>query len=120
MGLLAWGDRPDARGPSQIGGAVQRTDTDRLHRCETFLDEQLELALVGVAGDDPAAARRIGPRDQQAAGAREGALERERLRKERLVNRLRVLRSALVALLELLLQLRQQHAQPRRHGAPGW
>ena len=99
----------------RIRGAVQRADADRLERREARLDEQLELPLVRVPGNDSAAAGRIGAGDEHAAGARERALERQRLGKQRRVDRLLVLRRALVVLLELLFQLRQQHVEAGRH-----
>src|SRR5436853_604848 len=52
-------------------------------------------------------------------GLREGALECERPRKQRRVNRLRVLRGVLIRLLELLLQLRQQHVEAGRRWTSG-
>ena len=79
VGLLAGGDRPDERAAAEERGAVQRADFDRLERREARFDEQLERALVGVAGDHAAAARRIGADEQRAAGAKKVDLELRQL-----------------------------------------
>src|SRR3954469_10773009 len=56
--LLADGDRAGAIRAAEVGSTVERADLDRLERRESALDEQLECALVGEAGNDAAAAGR--------------------------------------------------------------
>ena len=110
---------PMLRSASEVTRAVQRGDADGLERREARLDQQFDLALIGVAGDDAASPGRIGAGDEHAAGAGKRALERHRLGKQpgiqQRIRPLSCLRHPRVGLLELLLQLRRQHVEPRRH-----
>src|SRR5262245_16187667 len=62
--LLPDRDRADLLCAAQVGRAVQGADLDRLERREPALDQQLDRALVRVAGNDPTAARRVCTSDQ--------------------------------------------------------
>ncbi len=55
--LLAGGDRADARVAAEVLRAVQRADRDRFERREARFDQQLDLPLIRVAGNDAAAIR---------------------------------------------------------------
>jgi len=52
--LLADGQAADLGVAAQILGAAQGANGNRFERREAGLDEQLDLALVGIAGDDAA------------------------------------------------------------------
>src|SRR5262245_53144015 len=67
--LLSRDERPRERASAQIGRAVQGGDLDRLERREACFDEQLERALIRVAGDHAAAAGGVGAGEERAAGA---------------------------------------------------
>src|SRR6266576_2299460 len=61
VGLLVHPNGADAICSAEVRRAVQRADLDCLERRQAALDEQLGLALVGVAGDHATAARRVRP-----------------------------------------------------------
>src|SRR5579864_2503887 len=65
--LLADGKAADPGVSTEVLGAVQGADGDRFERREPRLDEQLRLALVGVAGNDAARPGRIRAGHEQAA-----------------------------------------------------
>jgi hypothetical protein len=48
--LFAAGNRADSGFSSEVLGAIHRSNGDRFERREPSFDEQLELSLVGVAG----------------------------------------------------------------------
>src|SRR4029453_6016923 len=77
IGLLAGGESADAIVASKILRAVERADRYGLERCESGLDEELELPLVRVAGDHAAAASGVGSRHHQPPRLDERALGRE-------------------------------------------
>ncbi len=69
IGLLSDGNRTNRGVTSEVRGAVQRADADRFERRESGLDEQLDLALIRVAGNDAAATGGIGAGNEPAARA---------------------------------------------------
>src|SRR4051812_23928527 len=83
--LLADHDRSDAFLAAKKGCAVERADPDRLERREARFDQQLQLALIRIAGNHAAATRGIRSREQHAARFREGTFQREPFRKQRRV-----------------------------------
>src|SRR5262249_7748613 len=55
--------------------AVRGRDFDRLFRNETSLDQQFDFALISKAGDHTSPARRVGARQEPAAGSDECPFE---------------------------------------------
>src|SRR4030095_3270138 len=108
VGLLAGGKTSDARLAPEVTRAIQRRDADGLERREPRIDEQFNLSLVGEAGNDAARPGRIGPGDQQTAGACERQFELLGFREQPQVWRFPVLCDTRVVLVELLLELRRQ------------
>ena len=72
--MLAGRNRAQSIAESQHFRAVRRHDLHRLLWGEPSLDEQLVIALIGVAGNGADTAR-IGAGAEQTAGLHEGALE---------------------------------------------
>src|SRR4029078_4156225 len=106
-------------GAAEVRRTVERRDLDRFERRESALDEQLHGALIRVSRNHAATASRVRPDIQRPAGAKEIHLELTRLREERRVRRSRTALRGIVALLELITQLREQHVEPRRQWATG-
>src|SRR3954463_2785689 len=65
---LAHGDAADPVCLSQVLRAIQRGHLDGFEGGEPRVDEQLELALVGIAGHHAAVARGIRAGEEQSAG----------------------------------------------------
>jgi len=77
-----------------------------------------QLPLIRIAGNDAATAGRIGAGDEHAAGFRERVLEHHHLGEEfRVDARPRGRGGLRVALLELRLQIGQEHVEARRFSA---
>ena len=113
-------NRSDPRVAAEILRAVQRADRDRFERRETGLDQQLDLPLIGEAGDDAARAGRIGAGDQRAAGLHERALHPHRLREQAPRRPTADSASARsMRALEVRLELRRQDVEPGRHRTSG-
>ncbi len=66
------------RGTTEVLGTVERHDADRFGEREPGFHEELNRPLIGEPGNDTAAARGIGARDEFAARAeeREGICEK--------------------------------------------
>src|SRR5437763_1988724 len=65
--------------------AIQRADADCRERRESTLYQQLDLVLIGVAGDDTPDSGWIGAGEQHSTRARERQLQRARFGEERAV-----------------------------------
>ena len=65
VGRLPGRDRADVGRLAEERGAVERRHADRFERRETGLHEELDFALVAVAGDRAAVSGRVGPGQQK-------------------------------------------------------
>src|SRR5213079_1201856 len=81
--------------------AIQRAAADCLERRESTLYQQLDLVLIGVAGDDTADSGWICAGEQHSTRARERQLQRARFGEQRAVRRGRASVNYCMALLEL-------------------